>query len=123
MTDYDIHQAPRFRQLLARREAELHDLLRACTADAAHDPEQREVLDFKDMALEESRAVVDEAQAQHALDELQQIRAARRRLDEGSYGLCLDCGDAIDERRLATVPTTAYCLACQSLHERGAAHA
>ena len=115
---YAPEQAPRYRQLLARREAELRELLRACTTEAAHEGQVREVLDFKDMALEESRAAVDEAQAMHALHELQQIQVARRRLDDGSYGLCLDCGEALAPQRLAALPFAAYCPACQQVHER-----
>ncbi len=46
--------------------------------------------------------------------------AALRRVDEGSYGLCLDCGEPIDERRLAALPATPFCTACQAIHERPA---
>ena len=117
---YDSTQAPRFIQLLAQREAELRAILSATgdLADAAPDTTQREVVDFKDLAVEETQAVVDEAKAEHAGEELQQILAARQRLADHSYGQCLDCGDAIDLRRLTAMPATAFCTACQSIHEQ-----
>jgi len=39
----------------------------------------------------------------------QQIEAALQRLDAGSYGVCVECGQCIDPRRLALVPWTPYC--------------
>ncbi|HYF16291.1 MAG TPA: TraR/DksA family transcriptional regulator [Ramlibacter sp.] len=119
----ELTEAARIRQRLARREAELQTLLRACTVDAVHPVEEHEVADFKDMAIAESQATVDGAQAAHALAELHQLHQARVRLEEGRYGVCLDCGDAIDPRRLAALPATAYCPSCQQAHEQRAVRA
>jgi DnaK suppressor protein len=120
MESYNNSMAPRFTQLLAQREAELRATLRATgdTAGQALDAEPREVTDFKDVAEEESLAMVDEAKAEHAAQELEQVLAARQRLLDGSYGDCLNCGEAIDLRRLTALPATPFCTACQAAHER-----
>jgi DnaK suppressor protein len=47
------------------------------------------------------------------------VLAALTRLANTTYGRCLDCGEAIDLRRLNALPTAAYCTACQALHEQG----
>jgi DnaK suppressor protein len=39
----------------------------------------------------------------------QQIEAALQRLDAGQYGVCLECGQCIEPRRLELVPWTPYC--------------
>jgi DnaK suppressor protein len=119
MDTYNTAMAPRFSELLARREAELRTVL---AGDAGHDlqaPEalEREVLDFKDMAVEETQAVVDEAKAEQASEELELVVAARRRLADQSYGDCLDCGEPVDVRRLLAMPGTRYCASCQQIHE------
>ena len=44
---------------------------------------------------------------------LQAISAALGRLDSGSYGECLTCGDDIELRRLEARPETFLCLSCQ----------
>jgi DnaK suppressor protein len=121
MDIYTRTLAPRFAQLLAEREAELRSILRPTSevATQAPDTQAREVLDFKDMAVEESQSVVDEAKADHALEELEQVLAARRRLADQSYGECLDCGEQIDLRRLMAMPATRFCTACQDIHEHG----
>lgn len=103
---------------LQQREAELRTLLQeAAGANIAGD-NPPEVLDFKDVAAEETRAVVDEAAYAHAAEELSQVVAALRRMEDGTYGSCEDCGEAIDERRLRALPATPFCTACQTIHER-----
>ena len=103
---------------LHQREAELRALLQeAAGANIAGD-NPPEVLDFKDVAAEETRAVVDEAAYAHAAEELSQVVAALRRVEDGSYGSSEDCGEAIDERRLRALPATPFCTACQTIHER-----
>jgi DnaK suppressor protein len=123
MDIYTRTLAPRFSKLLAQREAELRSVLLPTSEVAvqAPDVQAREVLDFKDIAVEESQSVVDEAKADHALEELEQVLAARRRLADQSYGECLDCGEPIDLRRLMAMPATRFCTACQDIHEHGRA--
>ena len=123
MDTYTRTLAPRFAQLLAQREVELRAILRPTGEVAVQGPDiqAREVIDFKDMAVEETQSVVDEAKADHALEELELVVAARRRLADQTYGECLDCGEPIDLRRLMAMPATRYCTACQGIHEHGRA--
>jgi DnaK suppressor protein len=120
MKTYDSSLAPRFSQRLAQREAELRAILRTTGDPASPEGEaaSHEVTDFKDMATEESLAVVDEAQAHHAALELEQVLTARQRLADHSYGLCLDCGATIDLRRLEALPASPLCTPCQTLREQ-----
>lgn len=104
--------------LLRQRERELQAQLRAAPGAAMADEGGGEVVDFKDVAAQDSRALVDEAAHAHAADELKQIVAALRRMDAGSYGQCEDCGEPIDERRLRALPATPFCTPCQAIHER-----
>lgn len=123
MDTYTRTLAPRFAQLLAQREVELRAILRPIgeVAVQAPDTQAREVFDFKDVAGEETQSVVDEAKADHALEELELVLAARRRLADQSYGECLDCGELIDLRRLMAMPATRFCTACQDIAEHGRA--
>ena len=45
------------------------------------------------------------------------IDMALRRMDEGAYGICVRCGQEIDEERLEAMPTARYDAACQSAME------
>jgi len=46
------------------------------------------------------------------LQEIAQIREALQRIGQGSYGVCLKCGEAIDLRRLKAQPTATRCVSC-----------
>ena len=108
-----------FAQRLAQRQAELRALLQS-SLELPDGDDVPEVLDFKDVAAQDTRAKVDEVALAHATAELAQIVQALRRLDDGSYGLCEDCGEPVDTRRLRALPATPYCTACQAIHERPA---
>lgn len=44
--------------------------------------------------------------------QIQRLRAALERLDEGEYGTCVRCGDTIAPRRLEADPAVPTCIAC-----------
>jgi RNA polymerase-binding transcription factor DksA len=43
---------------------------------------------------------------------LDEVEAALTRLDEGTYGVCAECGATIDDDRLSQVPTVMTCAPC-----------
>ena len=43
---------------------------------------------------------------------LRKIHAALARIEDGSYGLCRKCGEAIPDNRLQAVPYTSLCVSC-----------
>ncbi len=49
---------------------------------------------------------------------LAEVRGALRRLDEGTYGLCQSCGQAIDAARLEALPYASLCFRCQASAEQ-----
>jgi len=49
---------------------------------------------------------------------LLKIDESLRKLNEGTYGLCEDCGDAISEERLKILPFAIYCIDCQERREK-----
>ena len=50
---------------------------------------------------------------------LLKIDEALARIEEGTYGFCLSCAQAMTEKRLNAVPWARYCLDCQELSEKG----
>jgi DnaK suppressor protein len=50
---------------------------------------------------------------------LLQIDEALDRIDEGTYGMCDNCGTPMSEKRLMAVPWTPFCILCQELAEKG----
>ena len=50
-------------------------------------------------------------------DELDRVDAALRRIEDGSYGSCVDCGVEIPPARLQAAPDARRCIACQEKFE------
>jgi DnaK suppressor protein len=46
------------------------------------------------------------------------IEAALRRIADGTFGVCVACGDDIPRKRLEALPWTDCCLRCQEIVER-----
>jgi DnaK suppressor protein len=124
MEVFDKSMKPRFSRSLDEREEQLRAMLRA-SSDSKNIPFEdapHEVMDFKDVATGQIQDTVDGAKAEYATLELQQVQAARNRLHEGSYGYCLNCSNAIDLRRLDTLPAAPLCTPCQANLENAQAH-
>jgi DnaK suppressor protein len=49
---------------------------------------------------------------------LREIEAALKRIDDGSFGICLNCEEDIGAKRLAALPWAAFCIACQETADR-----
>lgn len=49
---------------------------------------------------------------------LLEINEALRKIEEGSYGVCEECGEEIGERRLMVLPSAARCVECQDKKEK-----
>ena len=63
---------------------------------------------------------MDMALSDREIGELGAVSAALRRLKEGRYGLCGDCGEAIAFDRLKVEPWALRCVACEGRRERAA---
>jgi len=75
---------------------------------SAHDP------DWPERALETENDEVLEGLDEMGLTEVQEIRAALSRIEQGRYGVCGSCGAAISPARLTAIPTAITCLGCAS---------
>ena len=76
--------------------------------------------DFAMDPVEASDESVREIEWHHRetlLDRLRTINDAQDRLLDGGYGVCIDCGERIDAKRLLADPAVSLCLTCQGLAE------
>jgi DnaK suppressor protein len=102
-----------------RLEAMRDDLDRSILVLRAEDPRSRgggmEQGDAGANLTEADRneAAVDSARGQRA-----EVMAALARVEDGSYGKCVDCGQPVPDGRLDARPTTARCVSCQARRDR-----
>lgn len=74
-------------------------------------------LDRSDLADEYAERERDVALLAIEQDQLEHIKAALARIDDGTYGICLDCGEPISPERLEVLPYATTCIRCQSKHK------
>ena len=48
-------------------------------------------------------------------DKLAQVQSALARIDDGTYGICVECGSRINPARLELRPFAIRCIACQQV--------
>lgn len=68
--------------------------------------------DVEDAAVERQGDEVMEALGRAEVAEIAQIDAALERMDAGTYGSCLKCGEDIAPARLDLLPATPFCRDC-----------
>ena len=49
---------------------------------------------------------------------VRELKDALARIENGTYGICLDCEEEIPEKRLMARPTTRFCIVCQETREK-----
>lgn len=107
----------RHKKALLDRESELEDQIARLRSEAAN-ARVAEVEDPIDLVTSSEGQAAALEQTSRFADELEAVRAALQRIDSGDYGICLDCGEAIEEARLNAVAWTPYCLKDQEKHDR-----
>jgi DnaK suppressor protein len=103
----------RIRKTLEARQSELAKVLRNREGIAIE--KSPDALDEVQHAAERELAIRNLDRESHLL---RNVRAALRRMEEGSYGICLHCEEEISPKRLEAVPWAAYCIKCQEIADR-----
>lgn len=102
-----------FKQILEQKEAELLRMLRNRN-DIAIEPSPDQ-MDSIQYATERDLAI-------GSLDResklLREIKAALRRIRDGSFGTCIVCESSISPKRLGAVPWAPRCIQCQDAADR-----
>jgi DnaK suppressor protein len=97
-------------RLLAERESRLQAEL----AELTKPPGELGTISFGKRVGEGTSMAVDRLAAvsaqEHLLAMLDEVRRARRRITEGSYGTCEVCGEPIPQGRLEARPWSTRCI-------------
>jgi DnaK suppressor protein len=75
------------------------------------------VMDDGDLSVVDLAEDISLRQLSMHRDTLIKIDTALRKLREGTYGICEECGDEISEKRLNILPFAIYCVDCQEKKE------
>ena len=100
----------RRRELMAEVQGRMRDV-------RTEGNKERDALDQGESSEVDIQEDIELALIQMKSETLNKIEAARRRLDEGSYGDCFECGDEIAEARLRALPFAVRCKDCEEARE------
>ena len=107
-----------FKTILENRRRELttevQDRIREVRTDATT---ERDVLDPAESSEVDIQDEIGFALVEMKAETLNQIETALRRIAEGNYGDCFDCGAEIAEARLRALPFALRCRECQDARE------
>src|SRR5215510_10910273 len=95
-----------------RREItnEVQGKIRDVRAEGSEKP--HDVLDQGETSEVDIQEDIEFALIQMKAETLNKINEALRRLDEGTYGNCFECGDEIAQARLRALPFAVRCIDC-----------
>jgi DnaK suppressor protein len=114
----------RFRQALAeerrRVEAALQNLHEESSGTLYEDAGEETAYDnhLADTATETYDRELDYTLEENSEHLLTEIDAALKRIANGTYGTCTNCGNHIPEERLEALPWATLCIDCQRDQER-----
>ena len=102
-----------FQEILEQAETELVHVLR--NRDGIAIEKSADQMDEIQYASERDLAIRNVDRESRLL---LQVRAALRRVHDGSFGICIECDLAISPKRLAAVPSAPRCIQCQDAADR-----
>ncbi len=106
-----------YRNLLESKQQELLDRIQRREEEAREDTDRTtpEAME-RSVNLEDQDKMLQQADTD--FQQLEEIKAALLRIQEGSYGICTACGEQIEPKRLEAVAWTPYCLKDQKQMDR-----
>ncbi len=117
MTD-DIRNLEKIKQMLIEEKVEM--LQRMAKKQGAHleslESHARGDLADKATVLESQR--IKSALSSIERQKLANIDNALKKIEDGTYGICAQCGEMIDEKRLMVKPFAIYCVKCRQEKEK-----
>ena len=106
------------KKMLEDRRRELMNEVQGRIRDVRSDSnKEREVLDQGESSEVDIQEDIEFALIQMKSETLNKIDAALRRLEDGTYGDCFECGDEISQARLRALPFAVRCKDCEEARE------
>jgi len=104
-----------FRKLLLERMDRLQNEADKTMGDLTQEKEN--LPDSMDLAAEESERDFNIRIKDRERRLIVKVREAITRIDDGSFGVCVACGEDISEKRLIARPVTTHCIDCKTAAE------
>jgi DnaK suppressor protein len=113
-------RSERLKKILYRKRAEVvkeleQQMGRKLTMEAGQKIDS--AMDSGDMSLQDMDQGIDYSLLEMKYEQYKDIADAFRKLQNGTYGLCEECGQEVDIKRLEVTPLARYCITCKQRKE------
>lgn len=108
----------RYEQRLRQHEKQLETRMAQAVRQGRQEVAE-DTLDVADQAVFSYQKEMLFSQGTEGHSQLTLVRLALERLEDGTFGECLHCGNVIGEKRLEALPWTPYCIECAEKVEIG----
>ena len=108
----------KYRRLLVDKKTSLVSEL-AKTKNAEEETTEESTQDIADKAVSSYTREFRYSLNDTERNTTQQVEQALGRIEDGTFGFCLNCGNALNEKRLTAIPWSRHCVDCQELAEKG----
>ena len=108
----------KIRKILLEEKAKILAKLERAREEQNFAREKQAVGDEVDSAVEMEMENLKVALSGMEVQRLRQIEEALRKIEEGTYGYCEECGEPIEEGRLLAKPFATLCISCKEAKER-----
>ena len=112
----------RFKELLEEERRRVVDAIEYLHKENPGSIEEETEDETTDNHIAETATATLDREIDYTLEEnsehvLSEIEGALTRIEEGTYGTCVNCGKPIAEERLTAIPWATYCIDCKRLVE------
>ena len=116
-TDSRSKRYDELRTILEDRRREIQSEVQSRMKDVRADTGQAGVVDDVETSESDIQDEIEFALIQMKSETLNKIDAALRRLEDGTYGDCFECGEEISQARLRALPFAVRCKDCEEARE------
>jgi len=112
----DSRSLSKFKKLLETEHQRLAISIKTAIKEELVIP-QEEMADETDLAASELAQGLQFKLRDRERQLISKIESALSRIEDGSFGTCLDCEEPIERRRLEARPVSTLCIACKEREE------
>lgn len=114
-----------FKKLLFKKKEEINDEIKHISDDTLNKSQKDASGDISGYTYHMADVATDNYDREFSLGlaskdrkSLYELEDALKRIEDGSFGACLDCGSLISKARLKVVPQARLCVKCQEKREK-----
>lgn len=114
-----------FKKLLLKKKDETNDEIKHISDDTLKKSQKDASGDISGYTYHMADVATDNYDREFSLGlaskdrkSLYELEDALKRIEDGSFGVCLDCGSSISKTRLKVVPQARLCIKCQEKREK-----